>query len=314
LRIVFAGSSGFGLPALQVLAQSGHALIAVYTQPDRPAGRGLKLAASPIKTAALSLNLKVHQPVTLKPQEEQERLAQLNPDLLVVVAYGLILPPTVLRIPRLGCLNVHASLLPRWRGAAPIQRAVMAGDEESGISLMKMDAGLDTGPVYRRASLPIAPGETAGELHDRLAALGAATLRATLPDIAGGKLPPEPQTESDAPYAAKITKEEAMIDWMQGAAVLERKVRGLNPWPIAQTSWKNKPLRIWKAAALNGFTDKDPGHVLNAGAEGIDVATGDGILRLLIVQRAGGRALSAAEFQRGASLRGERLGASPNNT
>ena len=307
LRIVFAGSSEFGLPTLHALAKAGHDLIAVYTQPDRPAGRGLKLRESPVKTVALAHDLRVCQPITLKRREDQESLTQFRPDLIVVVAYGLILPAAVLGIPRLGCVNLHASLLPRWRGAAPIQRAIMAGDREAGISLMQMDAGLDTGPVYRWAQLAIGPHETAGELHNRLATLGAVTLTAALADIASGKLKAEPQSEEGALYAAKITKEEAVIDWTESAVALDRTIRGLNPWPIAQTFWNGAPLRLWKAEALTGSGQGIPGQVVSATADGIDVATGGGILRLLVVQRAGGRALAAADFLRGARMEGARL-------
>lgn len=305
LRVVFAGTPDFAVPTLEALIASGQQICAVYTQPDRPAGRGRRLTPSPVKCAAGELP--VRQPASLRDRDTQAALAALEADLLVVVAYGLLLPRAVLAMPRLGCINVHASLLPRWRGAAPIQRALLAGDAETGISIMRMEAGLDTGPVYSRASLPIDAGMTAGQLHDALASLGATTLINTLPEIIAGT-PPQAQDDCLACYADKLDKAEAWLDWQQGAVLLERQVRAFNPWPVAQTRLRGQILRIWRARALMGVANASPGTILRQDPQGIEVATGDGILRLLEVQAPGKRAISAADFARTRALSGERLG------
>ncbi len=232
--------------------EAGYPLVAVYTQPDRPAGRGRQLRASPVKTCARAAGIPVHQPGSLRDPAVWAELTATAPDLLVVAAYGLILPPAVLAIPQLGCVNVHASLLPRWRGAAPIHRALMAGDAETGISIMRMEAGLDTGPVFARAACPIERGMTGGELHDRLAMLGAETLRAALPDLLASRLTPEPQDDALATYAAKLSKAEAELDWTQSALELERQVLAFNPYPVAQTWLEGQALRIWRARAEEG--------------------------------------------------------------
>jgi methionyl-tRNA formyltransferase len=296
LKIVFAGTPDFSVPALDALLTSGHDVIAVYTQPDRPAGRGRKLTASPVKARALEHGIPVHQPLSLKRPEEQERLAALAPDVMVVVAYGLLLPPAVLAIPRLGCVNIHASLLPRWRGAAPIQRAILAGDAETGVTLMQMEKGLDTGPMLATVRCPIGPDDTAETLHDRLAALGAEALVPTLERLDRGEITAEPQDDTQACYAAKLDKAEAVLDWRRPAVELERQVRAFNPWPVAQTGFQERVLRVWQARALDEEHTAAPGAVLRAGKAGIDVAAGRGVLRLLSVQLPGKRPMDAAAF------------------
>jgi methionyl-tRNA formyltransferase len=307
--LIFAGSPDFAVPALHALLTAGHRPVAVYTQPDRPAGRGRQLRSSPVKIQALAAGIPVYQPATLRDPTVQAELAALAPDLLIVAAYGLILPPAVLAIPRLGCVNIHASLLPRWRGAAPIQRAILAGDAETGICLMQMAAGLDTGPVYVRAAVPIERGMTGGALHDRLAALGAATLQAALPDLLAGCLIPEPQDDAGATYAAKLDKAEAELDWSRPAIDLERQVLAFNPYPVAQTRRAEFTLRIWRAVAEMESSTAPPGTVLHEGPEGIVVAAGAGRLRLTEVQLPGGKPLAAAAFLNARRLTGCRLGA-----
>ncbi len=300
LKIIFAGTPEFAAVALNALLEEGrHEIRAVYTQPDRPAGRGRKLRASPVKEMALAHGLPLRQPSTLKEPEQQRSLRELGADLMVVVAYGLLLPPPVLDAPRLGCINIHASLLPRWRGAAPIQRAILAGDRETGVSIMQMDEGLDTGPVLHRVATPIRPGDTAGTLHDRLASLGAQALLDTLDRIMEGSARPVPQEEAAATYAPKIEKQEAVLDWNASAEELDRRVRAFNPWPVAQTTWKGKVLRIWQAEPLAEMPDAPAGTVVRAGKEGIDVATGNGMLRITRLQGAGGKPLDAAAFLNG---------------
>jgi methionyl-tRNA formyltransferase len=297
LRVVFAGTPEFAVPCFDACRASGAEVVAAYTQPDRPAGRGRKLAASPVKEAALAAGVPVEQPESFKAQADRDRLSAYAPDLMVVVAYGLILPRKVLAIPALGCWNVHASLLPRWRGAAPIQRAILAGDTESGVDLMQMEAGLDTGPVLVERRTPIAADDTGGSLHDRLAALGAEALAEGLRrTMAGEVLAARAQDDEGVAYAHKLDKAEARLDFTQPADALERKVRAFDPWPVAEAEVAGERLRIWSARAIDGTPGSPPGEVLRASRDGIDIACAQGALRLLAVQRAGGRRIGAADY------------------
>ncbi|HEV2620824.1 MAG TPA: methionyl-tRNA formyltransferase [Frateuria sp.] len=297
MRVVFAGTPEFSVPCLEACRASGAQVVAVYTQPDRPAGRGRKLAPSPVKQAALAAGLPVEQPESLKPAQAQATLAGYAPDLMVVVAYGLILPRKMLAMPRLGCWNVHASLLPRWRGAAPIQRAVLAGDAETGVDLMRMEAGLDTGPVLLEKRTPILPGDTGGTLHDRLAVLGAEALAEGLRHaLAGEVLAAVPQPAEGATYAHKLDKAEARLDFARPAVELERTVRAFDPWPVAEGALAGENVRIWAAQAIDGRHGATPGTVLAAGRDGIDLACGEGALRITALQRAGGKRISAADY------------------
>lgn len=294
LRIVFAGTPDFAAEHLQALLGTSHSVIAVYTQPDRPAGRGQKLMPSPVKQLAARHDIAVHQPASLRNSEAQAELAALAPDLLVVVAYGLILPQAVLDIPRLGCVNSHASLLPRWRGAAPIQRAIQAGDAETGVTLMQMEAGLDTGPMLVKAATPIAMNDTGGRLHDRLARLGAALLVEGVDALAAGRLQGERQDDALATYAHKLSKDEARIDWQQPAAAIERSVRAFHPWPICHSTLAGETLKVHAAEPAEG--QGAPGEILSAGREGLTVACVTGALRLTRLQLAGGKPLDFADL------------------
>jgi len=307
LKIIFAGTPEFSVPPLVALLEAGQRIVAVYTQPDRPAGRGRRLTPSPVKAVALEHRLQVLQPKSLRSEEEIERLRALDADLMVVVAYGLILPRDVLEAPRLGCINIHASLLPRWRGAAPIQRAILAGDEESGITIMQMDEGLDTGPMLHVVKCPIEPKETGGSLHDKLSLLGARTLMEALPGIRDGALEPIPQDDAQSTYAAKLEKAEAWLDWRQPAELLERKVRAFNPWPVAQSRLDGGTLRIWEADAKAGV-EGAPGEVMAADREGIEVATGEGRLVVRRLQLPGKRPVNAGDFVNARDLRGAVFG------
>jgi len=296
LQIIFAGTPDFAVPSLEALIQAGHTLKAVYTQPDRPAGRGQKIHSSPVKDCALRHGLTVLQPKTLRDPDEQERARSFQADLMIVVAFGLILPKEILKTPRLGCINVHGSLLPRWRGAAPIHRAILAGDTETGITIMQMDEGLDTGAMLMKASCPIETTDTTASVHDRLALLGAKTLVQTLAALP--TLTPEPQSDQNATYAHKISRKDAQIDWLQPADFIARQIRAFNPWPVAFTGDEKKPLKIWQARILpavnsGGF---EPGQIVRAAPEGLDIATGEGVLRIEKLQMAGGRILTAAEM------------------
>ncbi len=305
MRIVFAGTPEFAATILGALIEARREVVAVYTQPDRPAGRGRRVQPSPVKALAEGRGLPVRQPSTLRSDAAQRELASLDPTVMVVAAYGLILPRAILDIPRLGCVNVHASLLPRWRGAAPIQRAILAGDHESGVSIMRMSEGLDTGPVYCRRRCAISDVDTAQTLHDRLAEIGIEALSSTLEALETGRATAREQDEPAATYARRIEKSEARLDWTEPAAVLFRAVRAFNPRPVAYTTMPgagdrdggSSRLRVWSATPLPGGRPAErPGTILAAGEAGIDVATGDGTLRLLAVQRPGGRRMAAREF------------------
>ncbi|HJS35278.1 MAG TPA: methionyl-tRNA formyltransferase [Pseudoxanthomonas sp.] len=296
MRIVFAGTPAFAVPSLRA-AHAHHEVVAVYTQPDRPAGRGRGLTPSPVKLEAIQRGIPVLQPLSLRKKSTQDALREMQPDVMIVVAYGLILPQAVLDIPQYGCWNVHASLLPRWRGAAPIQRAIEAGDTETGVCLMQMEAGLDTGPVLLAQSMPIGPDDTGGQLHDRLSDLGAQVLRDALGLLrAGVRLPPHPQAEEGVVYAHKLDKAEARLDWSQPAEVLARKVRAFNPWPVAEAQVAGERLRIHGAVVVDQAHGAAPGTLLTAGRQGLDIACGDGVLRLRVVQREGGKAITAADY------------------
>ncbi len=306
LRVVFAGTPDFAVPSLAALLAHDARVLAVYTQPDRPAGRGRKLSASPVKRLAEDHGLRVEQPHSLRDPPAAPRLAQLRADVMVVVAYGLILPPAVLATPAHGCINVHASLLSRWRGAAPIQRALLAGDRETGVSVMHMDSGVDTGDVLATRACPIAADDTSASLHDKLAALGAELLTACLEDWVAGRIEPRPQPAEGACLAEKVARAEAAIDWARPASSIERAVRAFNPWPVAYTDLNGSLLRVWEASVVAGRGS--PGQVLAAGTAGIEVACGEQALRITRLQLAGKRVLGAEEFCRGVDLSGVRLG------
>jgi methionyl-tRNA formyltransferase len=301
MRIVFAGTPDFAVPSLRAAAQRNE-VVAVYTQPDRPAGRGRELTPSPVKREALLRGIEVVQPENFKSVVSKDALRALKPDLMIVVAYGLILPQSVLDIPAHGCWNVHASLLPRWRGAAPIQRAIEAGDTQSGVCLMQMEKGLDTGPVLLSQALDIGENETGGQLHDRLAALGAQVLGDGLGLLRAGIRPvPKPQPEIGVTYAHKLDKAEAKLDWSQPALLLANKVRAFNPWPMAEAVVAGERLRLHGAVAVEEAHNVAPGTLLRAARDGLDVACGEGVLRIRVLQREGGKAITAADYLNGRS-------------
>jgi len=296
LRIVFAGSPDFSVPTLDALMHSEHRVVAVYTQPDRPSGRGRKLSTSAVKQAASRHALPVMQPARFSDPGALETLEQMKADLMVVVAYGLILPQVVLDTPAHGCWNIHASLLPRWRGAAPIQRAIIAGDRTTGVSIMEMDAGLDTGAVIASREIDISDDETGGSLHDSLSVLGASALLPCIGKLATGEqLSAQPQDDSNATYADKLSKKEARIDWLEPAELIERKIRAFNPWPVAWTEIEGERLRIWSAQAL-AHSPGEPGQVISRQAQGIDVSCFEGCLRITELQKSGGNRISAADY------------------
>ncbi|HED33080.1 MAG TPA: methionyl-tRNA formyltransferase [Gammaproteobacteria bacterium] len=312
LKIIFAGTPDFSVAPLKALIESEHDVVAVYTQPDRPAGRGRKLSPSAVKACALEYGIEVYQPEKLKSAEDQQPLIDLQADLMVVVAYGIILPEVILDAPRLGCINIHASLLPRWRGAAPIQRAILAGDTETGITIMQMDIGLDTGDMLLKTSCDIKTDDTGSSLHDRLSVMGAEALMDALPGIMKQSLNVEKQDDEQANYAHKLQKSEALIDWTKPARELQLQVQAFNAWPVAQTpieiKGKSQMFRIWRAITLEEKTAEQPGKVVRCDKQGIDVATGDGLLRLLEIQMPGKKPMEVKAFVNANNIEGVLLG------
>lgn len=314
LRIIFAGTPDFSVAPLQTLIDSKHEVIAVYSQPDRPAGRGRKLTASPVKQLAQQHDIAVYQPESLKDHEAQQTLKALNADIMIVVAYGLILPQTVLDMPKMGCLNIHASLLPRWRGAAPIQRAIESGDAESGVTIMQMNAGLDTGDMLYKLTTDISPTDSAQVLHDRLSQLGCEALVATIDGLQQQTITPEKQDETLVTYAEKLHKEEAQIEWNQPALKIIRKIQAFNPWPVAFTPYQDKPLRVWQARLLTAEETADytlasnpPGLVMGLSKQGIIIATADQPICIQQVQPAGKKAMQAYDFAQSRQLNGHQF-------
>lgn len=296
LRIIFAGTPDFAAQHLQALLDSKHQVIGVYSQPDRPAGRGRKLTASPVKALALEHGIDVQQPLSFKDEASKNTLKDFNADIMVVVAYGLLLPQAVLDTPKLGCINVHGSLLPRWRGAAPIQRAILAGDNSSGITIMQMEAGLDTGPMLLKAETPITQDDTSASLYAKLASLGCTSLIESLDALQESALTPQVQDDAQANYASKLVKAEGAINWHQSAKQISLQVRGLNPWPVAYSDWQNNRLRIWMASPLETVSNKEPGTLVAIDKTGIEVACGSGHLKITQLQWPGGKALSQNEL------------------
>ncbi|KTD18223.1 methionyl-tRNA formyltransferase [Legionella jordanis] len=296
MNIVFAGTPEFTLPALDALAKSRHPIMAVYTQPDRPAGRGRKLQPSAVKSWAISHQLPIYQPLNFKSEETVGQLEALKPDVMIVIAYGLILPKKVLGIPKLGCINVHASLLPHWRGASPIQHAILHGDNETGVTIMQMDEGMDTGAMLAKARCPIFPEDTAGTLHDRLAELAVEPLLRTLDDLENNRVQPQPQNHSLASYAGKISKDDAQIDWQQSALDIHNKIRAFNPWPIAYTRAGDDLIRIHYSHVEDCSFEAVPGTILSLDRKGMLVATGKQALMIEKIQFPGGKILSVADY------------------
>ena len=296
LKIIFAGTPDFAAKHLQALLNSPHQVIGVFTQPDKPAGRGNKLTASPVKQLALQNNLPVYQPISLKDSANQQIIADLNADIMIVVAYGLILPQTVLDMPKYGCLNVHGSLLPRWRGAAPIQRACWAGDTETGITIMQMDVGLDTGDMLYKEKCHIEDDDTSATLYNKLAQIGPDALLKALMLIIEGKAKPEKQNESQVTYATKLSKQEAKLDWNLMATQLERCIRAFNPWPVSYFEINGELIKVWQANVISETTDKTPGTILRADKSGIQIATQDGVINMTLLQPAGKKPMSAQDF------------------
>ncbi|RYV04253.1 methionyl-tRNA formyltransferase [Shewanella sp. OPT22] len=299
LKVIFAGTPDFAARHLQALLESEHDVIGVYTQPDRPAGRGKKLQASPVKQLAETHNIAVYQPQSLRKEDAQQELAALNADIMVVVAYGLILPQVVLDTPKLGCINVHGSILPRWRGAAPIQRSIWAGDKETGVTIMQMDIGLDTGDMLLKTRLPIEDEDTSATLYEKLANQGPNALIEALSGLAAGTLNAEKQDDSLANYAEKLSKEEAEIDWTKSATQLWQEVRAFNPWPVSFFKHHEQNIKVWQTQVLSEQHDKPAGTIVSANKQGIDITVADGTLRLLSLQLPGKKPLSAAEIMNG---------------
>lgn len=310
LKIIFAGTPEFSVPCLQALLESQHQVCAVYTQPDRPSGRGQKTQPGPVKQLAAKYQIPIYQPASLNNNQELQRLSSLNADIMVVIAYGLILPPEILISPRLGCINVHASLLPQWRGASPIQYAILNGDQLSGITVIQMNQGLDTGDILYKEPYQLKPDETAASLHDYLAISGAKVLLSTLKNIENSQLKPQAQDQSLSSYAHKINKSDALIDWSEPATTIERKIRAFNPWPIAYTLMDNRQrLRIWKAREVNLSTQETCGKIVSVDKIGINVVTGKGVVQLLEIQAAGGRQMLVRDFVNAHDIKpGSKLG------
>jgi len=296
MKIIFAGTPAFAIPPLQALLDSEHEVVLVTTQPDRPAGRGRKLTASPVKQLAVQHHIPVFQPLSLKEPDAQVYLQQYSADIMIVVAYGLLLPPAVLAMPSYGCLNIHASVLPQWRGAAPIARALLAGDKKTGISIMQMDAGLDTGDVLYTSVCQIQTDDNAQTLHDKLSTLGAQALLSTLQKLLDREINAIAQAPTQASYAGKLSKQQAVIDWQQPAKQIHNQIRAFNPWPVAQTQWGDKVLRIRQSSVLENAHQSPPGTVVNSTKNGIDVVTGTQLLRLLNLQLPSAKALHVADF------------------
>ena len=310
MKILFAGTPEFAVAPLNALS-ADHEIVGVFTQPDRKAGRGKKLTPPPVKVIAQELNIPIFQPTTLKGQEEAIRA--LKPDVMVVVAYGMLLPQSILDIPRLGCLNIHASILPRWRGAAPIQRAIEAGDKETGVSIMRMELGLDTGPVYQVLTTPILKTDTSASMHDKLATLGAQGITETIEQLSANPLlHSTTQNDTEANYAKKISKQQAVIDWKNSAAEIDQRIRAFTPWPICQTTHNETRIRIWKAQALDVQQNDSAGKIIAINENSIDIACGEGVLRLLTLQRDGSKQLPTQEFCNGYSLAVGDIFNSPN--
>ncbi|WP_084205769.1 methionyl-tRNA formyltransferase [Thiomicrorhabdus chilensis] len=312
MKVIFAGTPEFSVAPLQALLDSNHDVIAIYTQPDRPAGRGRKLTASPVKQLALQHDIPVYQPNSLRDAEAQTALAELNADIMIVVAYGLILPKAVLEMPKYGCLNIHASLLPRWRGAAPIQRAIEAGDAETGVTIMQMDVGLDTGDMLYKMSTPIAAEDNAQSLHDRLSQMGSKALMETLAQLQAGQLTPEKQDETRVTYAEKLNKAEAEIDWTQPGETVLRKIQAFNPWPMAFTRFQEQPLRVLQARIADDTAQKEAnskpaGLVIDVDKNGILITTGSRPIWLTQVQPAGKKPMAAYDFAQSRQLLGQQF-------
>lgn len=300
MRVIFAGTPEFSVPALEALIDAGHEVVAVYTQPDRQSGRGRKKRPGPVKNCAQNYGLVIEQPTTMKGAAE--RMKEFSADVMIVVAYGVILPADILQIPRYGCLNIHASLLPRWRGAAPIQRAIEAGDTESGITIMQMDAGLDTGEILASYPVDIKPSDTGEALHDRLAVTGGIAITDVLANLSHYQENSTPQQTEHATYAKKISRDEANIDWAENCDLLARRIRAFNPWPGSQTWYKGIKLQIWQAECCNAGHQSEPGVILSADRSGIRIACGSGVLQIQKLQRPGGKPLRAADFLNGMQL------------